>query len=443
MENQNDFEKGLDSGLSQIPRDDYQAYLSETVEYNYLKQNRNVVLDKISQKKKSIDLYKEQYISSLADEKQIMLEFGELAYKKDFSDSIIKSNQEKIAEIETEKKKFHTPYPFLAGFIYLLAGITFIVGDLIISHEIVAYALNIKNNVHAWAFAFGLASVSILLKPAYDRLIEQPYLKNENASSRKLHGIFQGVLVFTAVATLGILGYFRYESYRVSELKKGINQEIKSLKSDNISLMPGQVDNANSALNSQIDAKLKAFNDLNVSLVNSKWALLSFIMSGILFAIAGAICLGIAFPSLQIYWQRWFGFNWKIFTLKNGISKHRRKLNKILKPYFVQKAQIEFINKKNEFFPSIATLESEIEHLEKELSEINLKIKNADENLRINIFGDGYQTGDISAKTMTDEELEELRKIQLERLRNLRNDKVKSAGLRPHLALRKAIQEKY
>ena len=65
----------------------------------------------------------------------------------------------------------------LAGIIYLAAGITFIFGDLIISHEIVAYALNIRDNYEAWAFAIGLAMLSVLLKPAYDRLVEQPFIR--------------------------------------------------------------------------------------------------------------------------------------------------------------------------------------------------------------------------------------------------------------------------
>jgi hypothetical protein len=443
MENQlklQDFEKGFENGISQVPKNEYQEYLAETVNLDFLSENLRSVKDKINSKKIQIENLKEQYISSLSEEEGLMVEFGEQEFQKNRIDTNIEKLEARIEEARLEKKTDTSPYPFLAGLIYLLAGITFIVGDLIISHEIVAYALNIKNNFHAWAFAFGLASVSILLKPAYDRLIEQPYLKNNDVKTRTRHGIFQGILVFIAVATLGILGYFRYESYRVSELKKGINQEIKALRQQNAPLIEGQLEVANPLMNQQVEAKLKAFNDLNISLVNSKWALMSFILSGILFAIAGAICLGIAFPSLQVYWKRWFRHSWNIMNAKIALKRNRKRFDKFSKSYFKNKAQLDFIEKKNEFFPKVSEVQLELNELENEQSEVLEKIKSAKEGVRISSFSEGFVTGDASSKTLTDDELEEFRKIQLDRLRAKQTDYPSKGGsLRPYQSLRKAI----
>jgi hypothetical protein len=443
MENQlklQDFEKGFENGISQVPKSEYQEYLAETVNLDFLTENLKNVKEKVNLKKIQIENLKEQYISTLSEEEGLMVEFGEQEFQKNRIDENIEKLEARIEEARYEKKTDTSPYPFLAGLIYLLAGITFIVGDLIISHEIVAYALNIKNNFHAWAFAFGLASVSILLKPAYDRLIEQPYLKSNDDKTRKVHGIFQGILVFIAVATLGILGYFRYESYRVSELKKGINQEIKALKQQNTPLIQGQLEAVNPLLNQQIEAKLKAFNDLNISLVNSKWALMSFILSGILFAIAGAICLGIAFPSLQVYWKRWFRHSWNIMNAKIGLKRNRKRFDKISKSYFKNKAQLDFIKKKNEFFPKVSEVQLELQDLENEQNEVLEKIKSAKEGVRISTFAEGFVSGDASSKTLTDDELEEFRKIQLDRLRAKQTDYTsKGGGLRPYQSLRKAI----
>ncbi len=420
MENQlkyQDFEKGFENGLAQVPKNEYQDYVSESVNLDFLVEKAREIKDKIQAKKVQIENLKTQYIETLSEEEGLMVEFGEQEFIKNRLDAHTAKLENKIEEAQNNIKTDTSPYPFLAGLVYLLAGITFIVGDLIISHEIVAYALNIKNNFHAWAFAFGLASVSILLKPAYDRLIEQPYLKNQDTKTKKLHGIFQAILVIIAVATLGILGYFRYESYRVSELKKGINQEIRALKQQNIPLIEGQLEVPNPALNQQVEAKLKAFNDLNISLVNSKWALLSFILSGILFAIAGAICLGIAFPSLQVYWKRWFRYNMRIMRAKIGLKRNRKQFDKISKSYFKNKAQIDFIQKKNEYFPSLSQVETELQGLEQTFDELTEKTKMAKESLRISTFADGFVSGNVSAKTLTDDELEEFRKLQLERIR--------------------------
>jgi hypothetical protein len=63
----------------------------------------------------------------------------------------------------------------------------------------VAYALNIHNTVEAWSFAVGLAMVSILLKPAYERLIESPYSDGESAKAKKTYAWFKGVTVVFAV----------------------------------------------------------------------------------------------------------------------------------------------------------------------------------------------------------------------------------------------------
>ncbi|MFB0908463.1 MAG: hypothetical protein QMB03_09350, partial [Spirosomataceae bacterium] len=185
--------------------------------------------------------------------------------------------------------------------LYLLAGVAFVAGDLIISHEIVAYALNIRNNVEAWLFAIGLASLSILLKPAYERLVEQPYLNDYHEKTTRIYGYFQTFLVVFAMGTMVVLGWFRYEAYKTDKLKDGINKQIQALQLESQPIDPSQpVDNQ--ALILKMDEKLQAFDSLNMTLVNSTWALLSFVLSGVLFAVAGAICLGIAFPILHTFW---------------------------------------------------------------------------------------------------------------------------------------------
>ena len=114
------------------------------------------------------------------------------------TESQLSENQASINHFTVKRISVAHKYSLFSGLIYLLAGISFVAGDLIISHEIVAYALNIRNNFEAWAFAVGLAMVSVLLKPAYERLIENPYTENPSVRSKRIYAWFKGVTVVFA-----------------------------------------------------------------------------------------------------------------------------------------------------------------------------------------------------------------------------------------------------
>jgi hypothetical protein len=338
----------------------------------------------------------------------------------------------------------------LAGIIYLAAGITFIFGDLIISHEIVAYALNIRNTFEAWAFAFGLAGVSVLLKPAYERLIEQPYLTQANASSKKAHGYFQLILVVISIGTLSVLGWFRYEAYKTDKLKEAINREIKSLQLEATPLISGGQTVENPLLTQKIEQKLREYGALNQQLVNSPWALLSFVLSGVLFALAGAICLGIAFPVLQVYWKRWLQYNPEINRANRQIRKKTKALNEIKKPWFKGKSLLDLADQKLELLPDLEELKAKKTKLEGELLVLNEKIKLAIESARVSTYNEGYESGNTNRDNLSAEDLESYRKNILEKIKQSREDSndrtprtYKTNGMRPHQALRKAITNSF
>ena len=211
--NGEDFEKGFENGIDNVERANYEGYLSSEVSLDWLLGNKEIITQDLDETKLSLENSRLEKLEILKQKQEILIEYEEQNHLTAQLENEIAEKKNRIAEIKEHKKQNHSPYPMLAGIIYLAAGITFIFGDLIISHEIVAYALNIRNTFEAWAFAFGLAGVSILLKPAYERLIEQPYLTQVNTSSKKAHGYFQLVLVIISIGTLSILGWFRYEAY--------------------------------------------------------------------------------------------------------------------------------------------------------------------------------------------------------------------------------------
>ncbi len=289
------FSRGYDNGLKGINKSHYEGYISEKYLQNALQEAINInakLLDNVTEK---LEINTTQFANLQKESTELQ---EQINHKKSLLVRRLEDFQtyknEKINYLN-EKEKLRNKYSFLAGVLFLIAGFIFIVGDLVISHEIVAYALNIKNNVEAWTFAVGLAMVSVLLKPAYDRLIEQPYLYKKTVTTEVIYLIFKVLLVFFTFITLFTLGLFRYEAYKTDRLKESINKNILQLQADDISEQNERL----------ILLKSKESENLSLKLVEHPAGLYSFVFSGIMFAVAGAICLGLSFPILGGYTRIW------------------------------------------------------------------------------------------------------------------------------------------
>ena len=154
--NQNgDFQHGYSSGIEGLDRQAYEGYLSSNVNHDWIIENLN---------------QKKEELTAVRNKHQETKQLQKVSYDKLQSEIMeLNGNAKKIRDIETsiadidneseelnEKRRDKGPsYSLIAGLIFLAAGISFIAGDLIISHEIVAYALNIRNPNEAWAFAIG------------------------------------------------------------------------------------------------------------------------------------------------------------------------------------------------------------------------------------------------------------------------------------------------
>src|SRR5690606_35391150 len=119
-----------------------------------------------------------------------------------------------LADARREEERTRGRGSMLHAIPYLLAGLAFFLGDLIVSYEVVAQALQLgsSNNetvvfIERLMFAFGIASLTFLLKPAYERLCEEAYWKGRDR-------IFRWVILISAtlaLLTLGLLGGLRAE----------------------------------------------------------------------------------------------------------------------------------------------------------------------------------------------------------------------------------------
>ena len=411
MENQekkhtefNDFQHGYTSGLEDVEKDNYEGYVRSQVKFEWLGRLLDEKKGELSEVKNLIEWVKGQQKTAF-DSLQVRLGNFEIAQKNKLRlDEQAADFQEKITYLNEKRKTTAQKYSLLAGIIYFFAGIAFVAGDLIISHEIVAYALNIRNDVESWSFAVGLAMISVLLKPAYERLIESPYAENPSPRSKKVYAWFKGTMVLFATLTLFILGWFRYEAYKTEKMKEAINKSIKNIQNEAFDPLNPTAPQS-PQVTQQIDAKLKTFDGLTLDLVNSPWALASFVLSGILFALAGAVCLGISFPILQAYWSRWVQIDPRIKRYTKAKSKLTPALEEAEKAFSDQLTQKTVLENEIKLLPPLTDLEEQKHYLLKEIEAIQEEMLLAETDARTKAFKDGYSKGEVVKNVMEKDEL--------------------------------------
>ncbi len=444
------FTIGVENARKNIEKDEdpYEAYLSSDVHFEWLKERISEKKESIAQIGNEISETKNTQKTSFEQLQTYTMNIGTFSRKVAFAQNQVDDIKQNIQNLQNKQQKLESEYSFFAGFLYLLAGLAFVCGDLIISHEIVAYALNIKGNFESWAFAIGLAMLSILLKPIYERLVEQPYLKESSTKSKKVYLVFQSILLTFSLMTLLILGFFRYEAYKTDKIKDNINRQIENIQSSSEEQSIGLENNKNQSL---IDTQIAKQNQLTLLLVESRWAEFSFVLSGILFAVAGAICLGIALPIMQSFWHKWLQASPKIKQLDKQMKLAIDNLQLAEEALATQIAQKNILENQLQILPNTQELEQKREEIIEEINDLYERLKVADQDRRINTFSDGVEKGKANRAEMTDEEYEELRSSLMKQVGgNQEKEDVNAAykqfrrkTLSPHQAIRKVIIEQF
>ncbi|AQG82348.1 hypothetical protein AWR27_06000 [Spirosoma montaniterrae] len=403
---QPDFQHGYASGVEGVNRETYEGYLSSRVSVDWLTnriQEKRDALRQLDQHTAETTEARRNTFADLQTHTQQVDRLAKQAGQYEADRQAILTERESLRE---RRAKAAPEYSLLAGLLFLVAGISFLAGDLIISHEIVAYALNIRDTNEAWAFAVGLAMVSILLKPAYDRLIEQPY-QQDPVKHGSRYGRFKLALAGFAVVTLAVLGWFRYEAYRTDQLKAAINKSVRQLQLNTDPLATSQTLDERTL--NKIEQQLRESSELNLTLVNSPWALLSFVLSGILFALAGAVCLGIALPVLSAFWFRWLQADSKLWKLR----RRQKRLEKLLTPLETelaeQRTRQNILQHNLDLLPDLAELKTRQQSLTNDLDVLLEDLKLAQTDSRIHNFNDGYGQGEATRTALSPDEQRQFR----------------------------------
>jgi uncharacterized protein YaiL (DUF2058 family) len=401
MNNNPDFRHGYTSGVEGVSRENYEGYLSSRVNSDWLAERIEQKQTELAGTERQLTEATNARRETYADLQNYALQVERLAKQVEHREA---DRQALIADrdqLRERRMKASPDYSLLAGLLFLIAGVSFLAGDLIISHEIVAYALNIRNTNEAWAFAVGLAMVSILLKPAYDRLIEQPY-QEDPVANRSKYERFKITLAVFSVLTLAVLGWFRYEAYRTDQLKAAINKSVRQLQLNTDPTATTQTLDAVTL--SKIEKQLSESSELNLALVNSPWALLSFVLSGILFALAGAVCLGIALPVLAAFWFRWLQADIKLWKLRRRLKRMDTDLEPLLAQLAEQRTHQNVLQHNLDLLPTLDELKAQRQTAKAELNTLIAELKLALADSRISTFNDGYNQGEVIRSSLTDEE---------------------------------------
>ncbi|WP_022835006.1 hypothetical protein [Salisaeta longa] len=304
------FAHGFVDGLEQVERAPFERLVTLSEE----EQRLTGALNALRERRATLETYRDTHRSK---REAIARATDELAYVTDdleAAEARAAALQEKV-----EATAPHDPAPearehaprrgsIAYALLYSIAGLVFIAGDVIMSREVVSRALRLQGEVEPWIFAVGLAMLAVLMKPAYDRLVEKPYWEGRTTVFRRV--IVGGALA--AAVTLGVLGGFRAFAFET-------NQTIRRLQSEQQSVVQQGNVEAATAIGQQVS-------QLQESIAGSWWGFLSFVLSGVLFAAAGAVCLGIGLHHGRDWYHRSLRPLWMQRKQKKAHRQHQEKL---------------------------------------------------------------------------------------------------------------------
>ncbi len=347
------YETGFSNGVLKIQPDEdsFHRFLRQTREVERLEEVRNMRqvelanLEAQLQNEKQTVLEKRQSLSVVNNQLQLT------EYKISVTSNKKQAKESKASVLSKSRDEIKAEYAWVPAILYMIAGIVFIVSDVEITKDITSNGFDMDER-EALIFALGLACTAFLLKPFIDRMLEKSFQKN-GFSLNSFYKIFLLVIALSGLMMLYLLGDFRSAAQQYSNNKKVLTEEYV-----NASRLGNEV---------LMQQNKEALRELGQKLGESKSGHIGIVLSGIMFAIGGGLCLAIAFPSLTGLTNRYYILPFRIARLKSGIQKGQIALDKLHAKKFEQSGIISSIKDHLEFLdydtllPSIKEIRLEIE----------------------------------------------------------------------------------
>lgn len=209
--------------------------------------------------------------------------------KKDLLENELYKQEQELESLTKKQHDLSPEYGWIASILFLLAGIVFILSDVAINYGVTAWGYNMIEE-ESIIFAIGLAFTAFLIKPFFDRMFEKEYQKNGRRMSSIMIGVYTLIMIIGLIMLI-ILGVFRSDAQdmqgQINSLNSQINNE-QSLGNDATQLI-----NQQGTLSKDINSNV--------------WGKIGIVLSGIVFAIGGAISFSISLPNLsQLSSKYWF-----------------------------------------------------------------------------------------------------------------------------------------
>ncbi len=246
----------------------YESVLVQGVAEARIQEELDTLADRIEQVESTI----EDVQSARRDLAALKTEVSDLQGERERTKDQLDDVETSIEAVEQEQAATQQHGSTLYALLYTIAGAFFVAGDVIMSREIVANALKLRGDAEQWIFAVGLAMLAVLLKPAYDRLVERRYWAG---NSRAFAGVIS-VCALGALGTLWVLGAFRSSAFATNSRIQQLTQEL--------------TETSDPAAIQQIQSQIST---LQQNLIDGPLTYWAFALTGVLFALAGAVCLGI------------------------------------------------------------------------------------------------------------------------------------------------------
>ena len=266
-------------------------------------------------------------------------------------------------------------YGWIPAILFLIAGMIFIWGDVTVTIDITSKGFDMKEE-DGRMFAIGLALTVFLIKPLLDRMFEKPFQK----AGFELNKAYKTLLFFITglgIVMLFFLGQFRSEAKTsISKLSEIYNQQAA----------PEITERQASILQSQA-------NNITTQLADNWWGRWGMVLSAIVFAIGGAMCLSVCFPSLTTLTNRYWFIPFRRWTNKVFINRYTKTISALNTEYLANRTLLANAESRLSNMDLLLMHEAMVAAKKRQLELIDLyyQVRQFKEN---NLYKDGFNRGD-------------------------------------------------
>lgn len=261
-----------------------------------------------------------------------------------------------LDSVEKSRQAINRPYNWLVALSLVAAGLVFIGADFSISMDIFRNGLDMPP-LEAGVLAAALASLAFVIKPAFDRVFEKPYL--EGKYPRQNHALLI-VVALMALGCLGTLGFVRSEVIASKEIGEAGMEAVDT---------------------STYAALLK---DPKVIAV--------FTLSSLLFALSGAVCFGIGFPAIDLLRRR-RRLRKKMMRCREKLADHQSSLAAVHQQLMEKQTSLDLAATLLEQLAPQERLEAQLSALKTQELRIIYRMYEQRERTEKAWFREGYKRG--------------------------------------------------